>query len=99
MKIESEKKDGSLSLKLHGRLETVTAPQLQQVVEQELKDINELLLDMEKLEYVSSAGLRVLLMASRKMKAKKGSMKLYHVNEDIMEVFEITGFNEFLDIR
>ncbi|MCM1046249.1 MAG: STAS domain-containing protein [Candidatus Gastranaerophilales bacterium] len=99
MKIESEKKERSLVLKLSGRLETTTAPELQKVVDNELEGIEEVVIDMEQLAYVSSAGLRVLLAASKKMTAKQGSLIVCHVGEDIMDVFEITGFNEILDIR
>lgn len=99
MQIKPEKQEEKLILKLGGRLETSTAPELQKVVEQELEEIMELELDLEHLEYVSSAGLRVLLAASRKMKEKNGSMTVQHVNEDVMEVFVITGFNEILDIQ
>lgn len=99
MQIEQERQEEKLILKLIGRLETSTAPKLQQVVEGELEGINELMLDLDKLEYVSSAGLRVLLTASKKMKAKDGVMTVHHVNEEVMEVFEITGFKEILDIR
>lgn len=99
MQIEPNKTDGSLYLKLSGRLETSTAPMLQEVVDTQTDDISELLMDMENIEYVSSAGLRVLLAASKKMKAKDGRMTVSHVNDDVMDVFEITGFNEILDIR
>lgn len=99
MKIESKKEGRKLILRLQGRLETATAPQLQRIVEQKLDDIGELQIDMEELEYVSSAGLRVLLAASKKMKAQDGAMQIYHVNRDIQGVFEITGFSNILDIR
>lgn len=99
MQIDQEKQGQSLILRLEGRLETSTAPELQEIVENMPDDIEELQIDMEKLEYVSSAGLRVLLAASKKMKAKSGTMSIHHVNEEVMEVFEITGFKEILDIR
>lgn len=99
MRIESEKKEQKLTLWLFGRLDTSTAPQLQQVMDTELDDIKDLQIDMEKLEYVSSAGLRVLLSASKKMKAAGGNMSIYHVNKEIMDVFEITGFKDIMDIR
>ncbi len=99
MQIEQEKQEEKLTLKLSGRLETSTAPMLQETVEKELEGVMQLRLDMERLEYVSSAGLRVLLTTQKKMTAKGGTMTLYHVNEDIMEVFEITGFKEILVIR
>lgn len=99
MQIEQIREKERLTLRLEGRLETSTAPELQRVVEKELEDVTELWMDLERLEYVSSAGLRVLLAASKKMKAKGGSMTVRNVNEEVMEVFEITGFNEILDIR
>ena len=74
MKIESEKKDEKLTLWLCGRLETSTAPQLQRVVETDLEGVVQLLIDMKQLEYISSAGLRVLLAAYKKLKAKGGSL-------------------------
>lgn len=99
MKIELQRDGSSLVIKLDGRLETSTAPQLQEIVEKELEDVTNLQIDMEQLEYVSSAGLRVLLFASKKMKAKQGNISVCHVGEDVMEVFEITGFNDILNIR
>lgn len=98
MKI-TEKKDGEkLTLMLYGRLETVTAPQLQEVVDSGLGGVLHLEIDMESLEYVSSAGLRVLLSAGKKMKAAGGTMLITGANEDIREVFKITGFDTILNI-
>lgn len=99
MQIEQERQEDKLTLKISGRLETSTAPELQTVVDRELEGITELRMDIKDLEYVSSAGLRVLLAATKKMKAKEGIMTIHHVNEDVMEVFEITGFKEILNIR
>ena len=99
MQIKPHKTEGGLCLKLSGRLETSTAPKLQEVIDRVITKVDELQLDMENIEYVSSAGLRVLLAASKKMKLKDGKMIVSHVNDDVMEVFEITGFNEILDIR
>ena len=99
MQIESNKTEEGLCLKLSGRLETSTAPNLQDIIDKQANYINELQIDMGDIEYVSSAGLRVLLAASKKMKANGGNMIISHVNKDVMEVFEITGFNEILDIR
>lgn len=99
MKIDSQRNGENLTLKLEGRLETSTAPQLQEIVETGLEGVMNLQIDLEQLEYVSSAGLRVLLAASKKMKAKQGDMVVCHVGEDIMEVFEITGFNDILNIQ
>lgn len=99
MQIEQVREEEKLILKISGRLETSTAPELQGVVENELDGVADLWMDLETLEYVSSAGLRVLLAASKKMKARGGNMIVQHVNEEVMEVFEITGFKEILNIR
>ncbi len=83
---------------LEGRLDTITAPDLEKDLKENTEGINELILDFEKLEYISSAGLRVLLSAHKSMMGH-GQMKITHVNETIMEVFEITGFSEILSIE
>ena len=82
---------------LEGRLDTVTAPDLEKELKDTLDGITDLQLDFEKLEYISSAGLRVLLAAQKTM-AKKGQMTLTNVNETIMEIFEVTGFSDILTI-
>ncbi len=94
-----KKQDGnSLLLTLQGRLDTTTAPQLEEVLQASLDGVTELVLDFAALEYISSAGLRVILSAQKVM-SKQGSMKICHVNGDIMEVFEITGFSDILTIE
>lgn len=85
-----------MEVELVGRLDTTTAPQLE--AELNLDGISELNFNFEKLDYISSAGLRVLLAAQKTMN-KQGSMKLKNVNADIMEVFEITGFSDILTIE
>lgn len=97
MKIEKKQENGELSLTLFGRLDTVTAPELENEIG-DLSGITELVIDMKNLEYISSAGLRVILKAQKIMN-EKGSMKLRNVGESIMEVFEITGFSDFLTIE
>ncbi|MDO4810739.1 MAG: STAS domain-containing protein [Eubacteriales bacterium] len=94
-KIENER---SLTLALAGRLDTTTAPQLEQAVNESIDGITELIFDLEKLDYVSSAGLRVLLAAQKRMN-KQGSMTVKNICSDIMEVFQITGFTEILTIE
>lgn len=85
----TKKKDGSkLVLDLEGRLDTMTAPQLEKELETSLPDTAELVLDMEKLDYISSAGLRVLLGAQKQMN-RQGSMELHHVCEEVQDVFDI----------
>ena len=92
-------KDGSkLTLVLEGRLDTTTAPQLEAELKASLDGITELNLDFEKLEYLSSAGLRVILAAQKTMN-KQGTMVVRHVNETIQEVFEVTGFVDILTIE
>ena len=92
-------KDGSkLTLALEGRLDTTTAPQLEAELKASLDGVAELELDFEKLEYLSSAGLRVLL-AAQKVMNRQGKMTLHHVNETIREVFEVTGFIDILTIE
>ena len=92
-------KDGSkLTLALEGRLDTTTAPQLEGELEEALDGVTALELDFQQLEYLSSAGLRVLL-AAQKVMNKQGSMVIRHVNETIHEVFEVTGFIDILTIE
>ena len=97
MTINTEKDNNKVTLKIKGRLDTTTAPALEKVIN-ELTDVKELVLDMKELSYVSSAGLRVLLSAQKKMN-KLGSMTLTGVCEDVMEVFEMTGFSDILNIE
>ena len=91
--------DGSqLTLKLDGRLDTFTAPQLEHGCGSQLKEVDLLVLDCSSLTYVSSAGLRVLLSAHKTMR-EHGRMVLRHVSGEIMEIFDITGFIDILDIE
>ena len=83
---------------LEGRLDTVTAPELEASLREDLEKADNLVLDFGKLEYISSAGLRVLLSAHKSM-AGKGGMKVTNVNEIVNEVFEVTGFSDILTIE
>ena len=85
-------------LKIVGRLDTTTAPELEATIDGCAADIKDLVLDCSALEYISSAGLRVILKAQKLMNVR-GSLKLTHVNETIMEVFDITGFADILTIE
>ena len=98
MKIEKNIENGKVVLSIEGRLDTITAPALEKELEEVLAEAKELIFDMEALEYISSAGLRVLLKSQKAMNAQ-GNMKVIHVNESIMEVFEITGFLDILTIE
>ena len=97
MKISKNLNGTALTIGLEGRLDTTTAPELEKELNG-LNDVNELTLDFGKLEYISSAGLRVLL-AAHKIMSRKGGMKVTHVNEIVNEVFEVTGFSDILTIE
>ena len=98
MKIEKSVKDGRVCYALEGRLDTTTAPELEEALKQGLEGATGLTMDFSKLDYISSAGLRVLLSAHKAM-SDKGGMKVTHVNEMVREVFEVTGFSDILDIE
>ena len=98
MTIEKNVNGTVVTLKIVGRLDTSTAPELESAIDGCYADAKELILDCGALEYVSFAGLRVILKAQKAM-AAKGGMKLLHVNETIMEIFEITGFSDILTIE
>ena len=98
MTINKDLNGKTLTLQIVGRLETSTAPELEETIDASLSGVEELIMDMGELEYVSSAGLRVIQKAQKAMNAQ-GSMKVIHVNETIMEVFDITGFVDILTIE
>ena len=98
MNIEKNCVENVATLKVIGRLDTTTAPALESAVSEIVGGSQQLVLDFDGLEYISSAGLRVILKAQKAM-APKGGMKLLHVNETIMEIFEITGFSDILTIE
>lgn len=98
MEISKDLYENKLGLALTGRLDTTTAPQLEAVLKESLEGVTELTLDFERLEYISSAGLRVLLSAQKQMN-QQGKMVIRNVNADIQEVFEITGFADILTIE
>ena len=98
MTIEIKKNTENTIIKLVGRLDTTTAPALDKTINEDIADTKHLVLDVKELEYISSAGLRVLLSAQKKMQ-KLGSMKVTHVREEVMEVFEMTGFADILTIE
>lgn len=83
---------------LEGRLDTVTSPDLEEEVHASIDDLDDIVMDFGKLEYISSAGLRVLLSVEKAM-SKKGSFKVVNVNDTIMEIFEVTGFADILTIE
>lgn len=97
MEIGIERNGSTLEIKLTDRLDTVTSPQLEEKLKKELEGVTNLQFNFAELEYISSAGLRVLLTASKRMK-KQGKMEIRNVNEEVMEVFIITGFADILTI-
>ena len=97
MTIKKNKADNVMTIALSGRLDTVTAPELELEISNALAGITELILDLEKLDYISSAGLRVLLSTQKTMN-ERGIMTVKNVNSAIMEIFEVTGFTDILTI-
>ena len=98
MRIMKEKLENKLIVSVIGRLDTNTSVELETSVKEDLDGVNDLYFDFQELDYLSSAGLRVLLVA-QKLMSGKGQMLIRHVNTNVMEVFEITGFNNVLDIE
>ena len=98
MTIEIKRTAEETVIELVGRLDTTTAPVLDETVNGDIGDTKNLVLDLKGLEYISSAGLRVLLGAQKKMQ-KVGTMKVIHANNVILEIFEVTGFSDFLTIE
>lgn len=98
MDIIKTKNEAALDIALVGRLDTTTAPELEASLKESIDGVETLALDFEKLDYISSAGLRVLL-AAQKIMNKQGTMVVKNVNDDIKEVFEITGFSDILTIE
>lgn len=98
MTIDIKKSQEQTILEIAGRVDTITAPALEKTINENIGDAKHLILDVKGVEYISSAGLRVLLGAQKKMQ-KLGSMKVIHVCEAVMEVFEMTGFTDILSIE
>ena len=98
MTIEIKKAAEETVIEVVGRLDTITAPALDKTINEDIGDAKNLVLDLKGTEYISSAGLRVLLSAQKKMQ-KSGSMKVINVCEEVMEVFEMTGFADILTIE
>jgi len=98
MIIHQEKNGTALVISPEGRLDTMTAPAFEETLKTAMEGVETLTFDFEKLDYISSAGLRVLLAAQKTMN-RQGSMKVTHVNEIISEIFEVTGFSDILTIE
>ena len=98
LNIEKNTNASELTFALTGRLDTTTAPELEKELKASLDGVTTLVIDMTALDYISSAGLRVLLSAQKTMN-KQGEMKVVHVGDTIMEIFEVTGFSDILTIE
>ena len=98
MNIIKKQNGGNLEIAVEGRLDTMTAPELEAELNQSMNGADSLVFDFSKLDYISSAGLRVLL-AAHKVMSKQDGMKVTHVNEIVAEVFEVTGFSDILTIE
>ena len=98
MTITKTKEAGKLTIALDGRLDTTTSPQLEAELRTSVDDVTELVFDLDKLNYISSAGLRVLL-AAQKVMNKQGEMTVINAKPDIIEIFEVTGFTDILNIQ
>ncbi len=98
MNINKVKENTTLTVEIIGRVDTTTAPVLEKELKGSYDGITELKFDFAQVEYISSAGLRVLLLAQKAM-STRGSVKIIHVSSSIMEIFEVTGFTEILEIE
>ena len=98
LNINKEVNDKKLTISLEGRLDTVTSPMLESELKSDLDGVEDFVIDMEKLQYISSAGLRVLLSAQKVMN-RQGTMVVKNASDDIKEIFDVTGFSDILTIE
>lgn len=98
LNISKNLSDTKLSVALEGRLDTTTAPEFEAALNESIANVSELIIDLEKLEYISSAGLRVLLSAQKTMN-KQGSLVIRNASDEIKEIFDVTGFSDILTIE
>ena len=99
MEIKKSKENQTLNIKLLGRLDTNTAPELDENIKGDLDSVNEIIIDLKELDYISSAGLRTILVIHKAMNAKSGKLVIKNVKDEVMEVFDMTGFSSFLSIE
>ena len=98
LNIEKKSEGNNLTIELTGRLDTTTAPDLEKEVKGNIEGVESLVFDFNALEYISSAGLRVLLTMQKEMN-KKGTLEIINVCDDVRDIFEVTGFNDILNIK
>ena len=99
MEVKFNKQDSNLTVVISGNIDTVTAPELDSLLQENLPGIKDLILDFAAVDYISSAGLRVILMANQQMEDVDGNMTVKNVNEDVRDVFEMTGFDSLLNLE
>ena len=99
MIIQKTQEQNTLTISLEGRLDTSSSPELEDVLDSSLDGIQNLVFDLSRLEYLSSAGLRVILSAQKRMGQQQGEMKLCHLNDTVKEILDVTGFSDFLTIE
>lgn len=99
MEIKKSKENQTLNIKLLGRLDTNTAPELDENIKGDLDSVTEIIIDLKNLDYISSAGLRTILVIHKAMNAKSGKLVIKNVKDEVMEVFDMTGFSSFLSIE
>ncbi|MBE6125890.1 MAG: STAS domain-containing protein [Erysipelotrichaceae bacterium] len=98
MIIEKQVTDSAMTIKVIGRLDSVTSPQLEEVTSKELEGITDLTFDFSELEYISSAGLRVILISQKTMN-NQGKMRVTGINQEVRDIFEVTGFVDIIDVE
>ena len=98
MTIEKQVTGSAMTIKVIGRLDSVTSPQLEEVTKNELEGITDLTFDFSELEYISSAGLRVILISQKTMNVQ-GKMKVTGINQEVRDIFEVTGFLEIIEVE
>jgi anti-sigma B factor antagonist len=99
MEVKFNKQDSSLTVTISGNIDTVTAPELDSKLQENISDVKDLVLDFAAVDYISSAGLRVILMANQQMEDVDGNLTIKNVNEDVRDVFEMTGFDSLLNLE
>ena len=99
MEVKFNKQDSSLTVTISGNIDTVTAPELDSKLQENISDVKDLVLDFAAVDYISSAGLRVILMTNQQMEDVDGNMTVKNVNDDVRDVFEMTGFDSLLNLE
>ena len=99
MEVKFNKKDSNLTVVISGNIDTVTAPELDAKLQENIAGVKDLVLDFAAVDYISSAGLRVILMINQLMEDVDGNMTVKNVNEDVRDVFEMTGFDSLLNLE